>query len=79
MHTPFPLPLWHTLGLCRRFADAIVCPADNVPPAGKTGDYAVGRLVGIVIAGVAAVMLVVMMLGYRKDRRRSTGYVTINN
>ena len=45
----------------------------------RTGDYAVGRLVGIVIAGVAAVMLVVMMLGYRKDRRRSTGYVTINN
>ena len=56
-----------------------MCPADDVPPSDTTGDYAIGRLVGIVIAGIAAVMLAVMVLGYRKDKQRSTGYVTINN
>lgn len=59
--------------------DSVVCPADVVNPPSETGEYTVGRIVGLVIAGVAAVMLVTMVLGYRKDGQRNTGYVTINN
>ena len=72
------LPLPHAT-LLRRFADSVVCPADVVNPPSETGEYTVGRIVGLVIAGVAAVMLVTMVLGYRKDGQRNTGYVTINN